>query len=208
MKPNASSLLLINASPRGERSSSRKLAATYLAAWKAAHPAGQAVVRDLAVDQPPVLTEAWIAGAYSAPEQRSPEAQAAIAVSDALVDELLAAGEIVIATPVYNFSVPGVLKLWIDQIARFGRTFSVDASGYQGLAAGRRVKVLVTSGGDLRLGQPFGAMNFVEPYLRGVFGFIGITEVEFVYAHSQSSDGAREAALAEAIETTRSLAAA
>ena len=208
MNTNASSaLLLINASPRGERSASRKLASEYLAAWKAAHPTARAVVRDLAAEQPPVLTEAWIAGAYTPAEQRSPEAQAAIGISDHLVDELLAAQEIVIATPIYNFSVPGALKLWIDQIVRFGRTFLIDASGYKGLAGGRRVKVLVTSGGDLRIGQPFGAMNFVEPYLRGLFGFIGITEVEFVYAHSQSSDG-RDAILAEALNATRTLAAA
>jgi FMN-dependent NADH-azoreductase len=201
------SLLLVNASPRGERSNSRKLANEFLAAWTAAHTDGHAIVRDLAATPPPVLTEAWVAGAFTPPEQRSPEASAAISVSDALIDELLGADEIVIATPIYNFNMPAALKLWIDQVVRVGRTFSVGADGFKGLLGGRRAKVLVTSGGDLRPGQPAAAMNFLEPYLRGIFGFLGISEVQFVYAHSQSS-AEREAALGEALATTRALAAA
>ena len=133
----------------------------------------------------------------------------AIGVSDGFVDELLAASEIVIATPIYNLNIPAALKLWIDQIARAGRTFSVDANGYKGLLTGRSAKVLVSSGGDFRPGQPAAAMNFAEPYLRAVFRFLGIDRVEFVYAPNQSRrDASRAAALAGAIENVRALAAA
>ena len=122
------------------------------------------------------------------------------------MDELLAAGEVVIAMPIYNFGIPAALKLWVDQIVRLGRTFSKDASGFKGLAGGRSVKVLVTSGGDFRPGQPMALMNFVEPYLRGLFGFIGITQVEFVYAYNQAQDN-HEAILTQALAATRALAA-
>jgi FMN-dependent NADH-azoreductase len=205
---NTPSLLLINASPRGnERSASRKLAAEYLAAWQTAHPDGRVTTRDLGQQPPPAITEAWIVGTHTPPDQHSAEARDAVAASDGLIDELLATEEIVIATPIHNFSMPGVLKLWIDQVVRFGRTFTVGTAGPSGLAVGRRLKVLVASGADLRLTQPFGAMNFLEPYLRGIFGFIGITQVEFIYAHSQSAKG-REAVFNEAVAATRASAAA
>ncbi|HYD83033.1 MAG TPA: NAD(P)H-dependent oxidoreductase, partial [Opitutus sp.] len=199
--PNTHSLLLLNFSPRGGRSGSRKLADEYLASWRAAHPAGKSIVREIGANPPPAISEAWIAGAFTPPEQHTPAMREAIGVSDAFVDELLAATDIVIATPIYNFNIPAALKLWIDQIVRAGRTFAVDASGYHGLTGGRSVKVLVSSGGDLRPGQPAAAMNFAEPYLRGVFGFIGIDRVEFVYAPNQSAaDAQREVAFTQAVD--------
>jgi len=206
--PTTPSLLLLNVSPRGERSGSRKLANEYLSAWRASHPNGRMIVRDLGANPPPVVTEDWIAGAFSAPDQHTPAMREAIGVSDAFVDELLGATEIVVATPIYNFAIPATLKLWIDQIVRVGRTFTIEAGAYRGLASGRSVKVLVSSGGDFRPGQPAGAMNFVEPYLRALFGFIGITQVEFVYAHSQSNSDAREAVLAQALDAAHALAVA
>jgi FMN-dependent NADH-azoreductase len=107
-----------------------------------------------------------------------------MAVSNQYVDELLAADQVVITTPIYNLSLPAALKAWIDQIVRVGRTFNVGSAGFEGLAKGKRVIVIVASGSDFRLSTPGGAYNFLEPYLRAVFGFIGITSVEFVYAHS------------------------
>lgn len=203
------SLLLLNVSPRAERSGSRQLSNEYLNAWRAAHPHSRTIIRDIGVNPPPAVSEAWIAGAYSPREQHTPAMREAIGVSDTFVDELLAATEIVIATPIYNFNIPAALKLWIDQVARAGRTFSIGADGYKGLLTGRTVKVLVSSGGDFRPGQPAAAMNFAEPYLRAVFGFLGITQVEFVYAPNQSrAEADRAAALAEAVQATRALAAA
>jgi FMN-dependent NADH-azoreductase len=203
------SLLLLNVSPRGERSGSRQMSNEYLSAWRAVHPQARTIIRDIGVNPPPAVSEAWIAGAHSPREQHTATMREAIGVSDTFIDELLAATEIVIATPIYNFSIPAALKLWIDQVARPGRTFSVDASGYKGLAGGRSVKVLVSSGGDFRPGQPAASMNFVEPYLRAVFGFLGIDRVEFVYAPNQShAEADRAAALASAVNAARTLAAA
>ena len=202
------SLLLLNVSPRAGRSGSRKLGEAYLSAWQAAHPGGRTIVRDIGVNPPPAVSEAWIAGAHSSPDQHTAAMREAIGVSDIFVDELLAATELVIATPIYNLNIPAALKLWIDQVVRVGRTFALDASGYQGLLAGRVVKVLISSGGDMRPGQPAGAMNFAEPYLRGVFGFLGIERIEFVYAPNQSgAEAAGAEALAEAVGEARSLAA-
>jgi FMN-dependent NADH-azoreductase len=203
------SLLLLNISPRGERSGSRKLGDEYLAAWRAKHPNARTIVRDIGANPPPAVSEAWIAGAYSPRDQHTAAMREAIGVSDTFIDELFAATEVVIATPLYNFNIPAALKLWIDQISRAGRTFMVDASGYQGLLGGRTVKVLISSGGDFRPGAPAAAMNFAEPYLRAVFGFLGFGRVEFVYAPNQSrAEADRAAALTEALTVTRSLVTA
>jgi FMN-dependent NADH-azoreductase len=208
MKTTSPSLLLLNVSPRGPRSGSRKLGDEYLSAWQTAHPSGRAIVRDIGTNPPPAVSEAWIAGAHTSPEQHTPAMREAIGVSDIFVDELLAATEIVIATPIYNLNIPAALKLWIDQVARHGRTFVVGASGYHGLLVGRSLKVLISSGGDMRPGQPAAALNFAEPYLRGVFGFLGIERIEFVYAPNQSrAEADRDAALAEAVNASRALAA-
>ena len=199
-------LLLIDASPRGDRSHSRRLGEEFLAAWRAAHPDRHAVVRDIGRTPPPFVTEAWVEGAFTPPDQHSPAARDAIAVSNIYVDELLAADRIVITTPIHNFSLPAALKAWIDQIVRFGRTFTKTAGGFAGLAANKRALVIVASGGDSRPGTPGGAHNFLESYLRAVLGFIGITDVHFIYAHSLNSDG-REQVLAEARAALLELAA-
>jgi FMN-dependent NADH-azoreductase len=201
---NTASLLVVNVSPRGARSISRRLADEFVASWTAAHPGDPVVVRDVANDPPPAVTEAWIEGAFTPPAQQSPAARTAITLSNIYVDELLAASEIVIAMPIYNFNIPAALKLWIDQIVRKDRTFSFDATGVRSLAGGRRLTVLVANSGDLRPGEPMGAMNFAEPYLRAIFRFIGITEIEFVYAHSQKTES-HSSRFEEAVATIRSL---
>lgn len=182
----SSTLLYIDASPRGRRSHSRRVGQRFLSAWTTAHPDARVISRDIGNEPPPFVTEAWVEGAYAPAEQQSVAAREAIAVSNTYVDELLTADEIVIATPIYNLSVPAVLKAWIDQVVRAGRTFGLNAGGYVGLAGDKRVIVIVASGGDSRPGTPAAAYNFIEPYLRGILGFIGISRVEFVYAHSLS----------------------
>ncbi|HWA87302.1 MAG TPA: NAD(P)H-dependent oxidoreductase [Opitutus sp.] len=202
----STNLLLVDASPRGDRSHSRKLGEEFLAAWRVAHPDDHAVVRDVGRTPPPFVTEAWIEGAFTPAEQHSPAAREAISLSNAYVDELLAADQLVITTPVYNFSLPAALKAWIDQIVRFGRTFTKTAGGYTGLASNKHALVIVASGGEFRPGTAGGAYNFLESYLRAVFGFIGITDVRFIYAHSLNGDS-REAILAEARAALVELAA-
>lgn len=203
------SLLLLDASPRGERSHSRKLAQEFLTTWQTAHPTGTAVTRDLGHEPPPFVNEAWVEGAFTPPEGHSTAARAAIRVSDRYVDEVLAADEIVIATPIYNLTIPATLKAWIDQISRYGRTFTRGENGFVGLLGGKRVRVIVSSGSDFRPEGPGGAYNFVEPYLRAFLGWLGITDVTFVYAHSLNEENPlREASLTEASATVQTLAKA
>src|SRR5471030_1070270 len=140
MKPTTTPVLLhLDASPRGARSHSRKLGRQFLADWCTAHPAGRVTVRDVGQEPPPFVTAAWVEGAFSAADRHSPAAREAIAVSNRYVDELLAADQLVITTPIYNLSLPAALKAWIDQVVRAGRTFApVPGGGFAGLATGKR----------------------------------------------------------------------
>jgi FMN-dependent NADH-azoreductase len=206
---NTSTLLHLDASPRSARSHSRQLGREFVATWQVSHPTGRIVTRDLAATPPPFVSEGWVEGAFTPPAGHSPAAQAAIVVSNTYVDELLSASEIVITTPIYNLSIPAVLKAWIDQIVRFGRTFDKSPQGFAGLVTGKKVRILVASGSDFRPNTPGGAYNFLEPYLRAVLGFIGLTDVEFVYAHSlnQGADVSTQA-ITDAVDASRKLAAA
>jgi FMN-dependent NADH-azoreductase len=202
-------LLHIDASPRGERSQSRRLGAEFRTAWQGAHPDGLVIARDLTAEPPPFVTAAWVEGAFAPAAEQSASARAAIEVSDRYTDELLAADELLITTPIYNLSVPAALKAWIDQIVRMGRTVRKTEGGFEGLARGKRVVVLVASGSDFRPGTPGGAYNFLEPYLRAVLGFIGINDIEVVYAHSLNQGEAHAVqALAAARQHLTQLAAA
>ena len=208
MNTATTTLLHLDASPRGARSHSRKLGEEFLAAFRSAQPDSRVIVRDIGHEPPPFVSEAWVEGAFAPADQHSPAAREAIAVSNTYVDELLAADQLVITTPIYNLSLPAALKAWIDQIVRVGRTFAQGASGLEGLAKNKRAVIIVSSGSDFRPGTPGGAYNFLEPYLRAVLGFIGITEVSFVYAHSLGgAEIAREQGLAAARAALRQLAA-
>jgi FMN-dependent NADH-azoreductase len=172
-----SKILFLDASPRGDRSVSRMLAGEFMDGWKQAHPDDSVVYHDLGREPVPHVTEAWVEGAYNAPDKRSPAAVEAMAVSDALVDELLAADRIVIGTPMYNLNVPSTLKAWIDQIVRVGRTFSMEMAG---LVKDKKLLVVTARGGIYKPGTPFADYDMQEPYLRAIFGFIGVTDATFV----------------------------
>ena len=203
-----STLLAIQASPRSARSQSRLLGNDFIASWKLAHPDGVVQVLDLAETPPPFVTEAWVEGAFTDPNDHSPAAQAAMRESNHYVEQLLGATEIVVATPMYNLSIPAALKAWIDQIVRVGRTFTFANGSFKGLTPARRVSVIVSSGSDFRPGTPGEGYNFVEPYLRALFGFIGITDVRFVYAPNMNQgEPSRSEVLAEARQTLKGLAA-
>lgn len=175
-------LLHIDVSPRGDWSISRKLSAAFAEQWKAKNPGGTVRYLDLATTPLPFVDLPWIAGAYSAPEQHTPEQKNALSVSDQLIAQLLEADEVVIGTPMYNFSTPARLKAWIDHVVRFGKTFIIDENGLKGLAAGRPVTIVIASGGNYTPGSPTESMNHEGPYLKTILGFIGITDVRFVLA--------------------------
>ena len=192
-------ILHLDASPRAERSLSRTLSHEFLTAWKDTHSGDTVTYRDLGHQSIPHVTEAWIAAVYSSPADHTPELQAAIRLSDELIDEFLAADCYVMGLPMYNFSVPSVFKAYLDQIVRVGRTFAVDSSGYTGLVKDKKMLVVTAQGGSYRPGTPTEAYNFHEPYLRAIFGMIGITDISFIYADGLAmGDAAREKSVAAA----------
>ncbi|EJS4060834.1 FMN-dependent NADH-azoreductase [Vibrio parahaemolyticus] len=136
-------------------------------------------VRDLAANPLPVLDFA-VATALRATEDLSQEQQSVVDLSDTLIEEVKAADTLVIAAPMYNFTIPTQLKNWIDLIARAGVTFKYTENGVRGLIEGKKAIVVTTRGG-IHKDSP---TDNVTPYLRTVLGFVGITDVEFVYAEA------------------------
>jgi FMN-dependent NADH-azoreductase len=175
-------LLHIDASPLGNASISRHLSAEFVRKWRQANPQGSVITRDLSSTSIPPVDGAWIGAVYTPAEKRSAEQKTVVARSDELIAELEAADEYVFGVPMHNFSTPSTLKLWIDQIVRIGRTFSYGASGPVGLLKAKKATFLVSSGGFYSKGTPAEAYDFVEPYLRVIFGFIGVTNTDFIVA--------------------------
>jgi FMN-dependent NADH-azoreductase len=177
-------LLYITISPRGDYSISRQLGHAAVQAWKARNPEGRVIERDLAKTPLTFVDLDWIAGAYSPPEHHNENHKRAIALSDELVAEVVAADEIIIATPMYNFAVPAALKAWIDHVVRAGKTFRYTAGGRpEGLLAGKNKKVvaIIASGGSYKEAG-LNALDHEIPYLRFIFGFMGITDIQFIQA--------------------------
>lgn len=193
-------ILHIDSSARGDRSISRTLAKEFVSNWQAAHPHDTITYRDIGHHPVPFVTEAWIAGAYSPPEQHSPESATAMQISNELVDEFLAADRYVFSVPMYNFGIPATFKAYIDQIVRVGRTFSVDPDGsYKGLVDGKKVLVITARGGSYPKDTPYYAYDMQEPYLRLIFGFMGITDIDVIHADNlMGGDEARAQAIANA----------
>ena len=203
-------LLQIDSSPLSS-SVSRELTREYARTWKAAHPEGQVLYRDLAARTAQPIDEDWIAAAYTAPANLTREQAAKLALSNELIEELELADEYVIGVAMHNFSIPSVLKLWVDQVVRRGRTFTYSEGGPSGLLKGKKATVVIASGGVYAEGSPAAPMNHVEPYLRTILSFIGVTDVNIVAAGgtaSLMSDKVDRAAfLKPAIEQVRSAVA-
>jgi FMN-dependent NADH-azoreductase len=175
-------LLHIDSSPLGDASISRHLTKEFVQNWKAANPNGKVIARDLTSTTLKPVTAEWVGSAYTPEEARTLAQRELLAASDALVAELLAADEYVFGVPMHNFGIPSVLKLWIDLIARAGKTFSYANGTPEGLLKGKRVTFLVASGGNYDPSTAMASFNFVEPYLRTVFGFLGVTDTRFINA--------------------------
>jgi FMN-dependent NADH-azoreductase len=175
-------LLHIDSSPLYGRSVSRELTAAFVTQWKASHPDGRVVERDLNATAISPITAEWVAAVYAPGEARTPEQSELLALSDSLLAELEQADEYVIGVPMHNFSVPSVLKLWIDQIARVGRTFSYSDGAPKGLIVGKKATFIIATGGIYDAQTQMASFNFVEPYLRSVFGFLGLKDATFLTA--------------------------
>lgn len=178
-------VLVIESSARQQGSVSRQLTAQFIANWSAANPADQLKVRDLAVDQVPHLDANLLGGWMTPAGQQSEAEQAALALSNTLTDELLAADVLVLAAPMYNFAIPSTLKAWLDHVLRAGVTFKYTETGPQGLLSGKRAFVLTARGG-IYAGS---AQDHQEPYLRQALAFVGIHDVSFIHAEGLNLGG-------------------
>ncbi|HEY0916164.1 MAG TPA: FMN-dependent NADH-azoreductase [Solimonas sp.] len=200
MSNQTRNILQINTSLNGENSQSSRLAARFVAAQDGA----RVTVRDLAGEPVPHLDGARFGAFIAKPEERTAEQQAVVAYSDALIAELKRADVIVLGLPLYNFGVPSQLKSWIDHVARAGQTFRYTANGPEGLVKGKKAYVFATRGG-IYAGT---ALDTQTGYIRDFLRFIGIEDVEFVYAEGLAiSDESREGALGKAREQIDRLAA-
>jgi FMN-dependent NADH-azoreductase len=187
-------LLVVETSPRGDHSVSRTMTRHFVATWRAAHPDGEVVVRDLMETDLPFVTAPWLRAYFTPTEQQSADMKEALRLSDELVGEILAADHLVIGTPVYNYNVPAALKAWVDHIVRKGLTLGVDGNG---LVTGKKATVLLASGGVYAEGSPIRDRDIATQYLRLILGVIGIADVtvvagggaKFVDLGEQTMDG-------------------
>jgi FMN-dependent NADH-azoreductase len=201
-------LLHIDSSVLGPHSVSRQVSAAVVKRLGETVPDLQTTYRDLATAPLPHLSGAHLAAAQGAAPS-DPAVQQDLATGEAVLEEFLAADIVVIGAPMYNFSIPSQLKAWIDRIAIRGKTFTYGPNGPQGLAGGKRVIVALSRGGRYGADTPMAAFEHLETYLRSVFAFIGVTDIEFIAADGvQIGPEQRETAVKSAIEAANRLQAA
>ena len=198
-------LLQINASISNGNGESSRLARQFVEAFQSRNPGARIAVRDVAAAQPVPHLDAERFGAFiTKPEERSAAQQATIEYSDMLIEELARADVIVLGLPMYNFGVPSQLKAYFDHIARAGVTFRYTDTGPVGLLTGKKAYVFATRGG-VHAGTP---LDTQTGYVRDFLRFIGITEVNFVYAEGLALGAQRKAeGLAQAAARIEQLAA-
>ena len=198
-------LLQINASINNGNGQSSQLANQFVAAFKQSHPDAKVVVRDVAAAEPVPHLNAERFGAFiTKPEERSSAQHAVVEYSDALINELKQADVIVLGLPMYNFGVPSQLKAYFDHVARAGVTFKYTEKGPVGQLTGKKVYVFAARGG-MYVGTP---LDTQTSYVRDFLRFLGMADVEFVYAEGLAiSPQSKEASLAKASVEAARLAA-
>lgn len=178
-------LLHIDSSPIGAASVTRRLSAEFVQNWKQANPAGEVITRDLNLTKIPSIDAEWVGAAYTPQDARTPEQRELLALSETLIGELERADEWVFGVPMHNFTVPTVFRLWLDQVVRAGKTFAYINGVPTGLLQNKKAHFMTASGGVYAPGSATAPLDFVQPYLRTIFGFMGVTDVTF-----QSAGGA------------------
>lgn len=187
-------LLQLDSSSLGTHSVTRELAAAVVAQYRRNVPGVEVTYRDLAADPLPH----WSPLPREAIDTLAPEARAEVERNETVLQEFLAADVIVVGAPMYNFGIPSQLKAWVDRVAVAGRTFRYTVQGPEGLAGGKRVVVLSGRGG-FYADTPLQSADFQESYLRQVFGFLGVLDIEFIRAEGVSiGAGQRSDSLAAA----------
>jgi len=181
-------LLRIDSSARTHDSHSRDLANAVQSHWLAAHPGGQTAQRDLSLNPIESIKNETIIGYYTPEQELTESLRRATALSDTLIAELIQTDVLLLSTPMYNFTVPAVLKAWIDQIMRINKTFGFSKEGdLQGLLKNKTAYITVAIGTQLT-GTPLEAMDYLRPYLKTVLSFIGFEQVEFFSIESTAMD--------------------
>jgi FMN-dependent NADH-azoreductase len=195
-------ILQINSSVRADASHSSRLANELVQRLLAASPDATVTLRDLGRTPQPMLDEQGLQALFTPADQRSAEQAARVALDDALIAQLQAADTLVLAAPMYNFAVPAQLKNWIDAVSRAQVTFRYTAKGPEGLLTGKKAYVVLTRGG-IHKNTPSDTMT---PYLHTFLGFLGITDVECIFAEglAMGSD-AEQAAFAAATQQIEEL---
>jgi FMN-dependent NADH-azoreductase len=181
-------LLKIQSSIFSNGGQSSQLAERFITAWRASNPRGKVIVRDLAIEPVPHLDAVRFGAFLAKPEERTPAQQVIVDYSDALIDELKRADTIVLGLPMYNFGLPSTLKAYFDHIGRAGVTFRYTEKGPLGLVTGKKVYVFAARGG-LYAGTPNETQT---PFIRTFLAFLGMDDVEFVYAEGLAISEASE----------------
>ncbi len=191
-------LLHLDSSGQSESSVTRKLSSHFAEKWQEANPGGRVIYRDLTSTNVPFASEALIFAMNTPPEKLTAAQKLLLALPDELAKELLEADTYVLGVPMYNFSVPAVFKAYLDTIVRAGITFSFEGGYPQGLLKNKKVFVVSASGSDFSQ-PPLSSMDFLEPYIRAIFSFIGLTDVTFFKAN-----GHNEAEKSASLSTAKS----
>ena len=193
-------ILHIISSPRGAASFSIKLGNAIIEKIQAKYPGSTVQETDLVKKQFPHLEEAHLTSFFTPAEIRTPENLEAIKHSDEAIQEIMDADIIVIGAPVYNFNIHSVLKAWIDHIVRPGISFKYDENGAEGLIKGKKVYIALTSGGIYSEG-PMKPFDFIEPYLKHMLGFIGMTDITMFRVEGTNIPGIQDTALEKGINS-------
>lgn len=200
-------LLHIDSSVLGPNSVSRQVSAAAVERLRQANPGLVVTYRDLTQTPLAHLTGLHLAaGAGATPD---PSVRDDVAAGTAVLEEFLAADVVVIGAPMYNFTIPSQLKAWIDRILVAGKTFKYGTGGVEGLAGNKRVVIAISRGGYYGAGSPMAALEHLESYLRGVFGFIGVENLAFIPVDGiKVGPDHREKAVAGAMQAANNLSAA
>jgi FMN-dependent NADH-azoreductase len=192
-------LLHLDASANVAGSVSRRLTAGFISDWLDANPDDAVNYRDLNAEAVPVVTSHLLEAIYAPPGTYLSEKQrSALSASDALVDEFLGADMFIFGVPMYNFTVPGSFKAYIDQVVRVGRTMGRGEKGLEGLVKGRKMLIISTRAGDYAKGGPREDWDFHEPYLRKIFGWMGIKDITYVPVMNSRNQEEQEKRVKEA----------
>jgi FMN-dependent NADH-azoreductase len=181
-------LLHIDSSPRGDQSLSRRFTRRFVNLWKASHPGDRVIYRDLGRHPVPHINEDWIAAAITPPDVRGTEQQQRLSLSDMLIDELIASERYVFGIPMYNLGIPSTFKAYIDHIVRVHRTLHSAQTQGSGLMTDKKMLVVTTRGDRDTVDPPDYVFDFQEPFVRAIFGRIGITDINFIKLDNLACD--------------------